>query len=128
MGKRDKGEAKALKANETHGTEVGAIAGEIAGAIVGSAAGPMGTVAGMVFGGIAGALAGRNLDSEAQRAHKHDEELDEAIGVIGGNLGSVRPGALKARVGAPSAASAGVVAARGASPAEGPMQDIDEDG
>jgi hypothetical protein len=31
------------------------------------------------------------LDREATRAHTHDEELDEVIGVSGGDLGSLRP-------------------------------------
>src|SRR5579872_1700445 len=80
---------------------LGAIAGEIAGAVVGSAAGPAGAVAGMVIGGLAGEVAGEVLEREAVRSRRHDEELDEAIGVFGGDLGAASPDAPPARIGAP---------------------------
>jgi uncharacterized membrane protein len=73
--------------SHTHGEEAGAIAGEIVGGIVGAAAGLPGAIAGMVIGGATGALAGKVLDSEAERTHVHDEELDKEIGVSGGDLG-----------------------------------------
>jgi uncharacterized membrane protein len=79
------------KPSHVHGGEVGAIAGEVAGAVLGSVAGPVGAIAGMVIGAAAGTLVGEVLDREATRAHTHDEELDEAIGVSGGDLGSLRP-------------------------------------
>jgi phage tail tape-measure protein len=81
----------APKPSHPHGKAEGAIAGEVVGAILGSAAGPAGVVAGMVIGAAAGTLVGGVLDDEAARAHKHDEELDEEIGVASGNLGIVRP-------------------------------------
>ena len=105
---------------------LGAIVGEIAGAVVGSAAGPAGAVAGMVIGGLAGEVTGEALDLEEARSRRHDEELDETIGVIGGNLGAARPGAPPARIGAPSAASVGLAGGGGSTPAEGPMQDVDD--
>lgn len=71
----------------THGAEVGAVAGEAAGAILGSAAGPAGIAAGMLLGAAAGALAGKVMDLEAERASLHDEELDEEIGVLDGDIG-----------------------------------------
>jgi len=86
----------------THGADAGTIAGELVGAIVGSAAGPAGAVAGMVAGAMAGALAGRVLEDEARRAEVHDAQLDNAIGVTGGDLGAAPPNAPSARVGAPS--------------------------
>jgi phage tail tape-measure protein len=81
---------------QRHGTDAGAVAGELVGAVVGSAAGPVGAVAGMVIGAMAGALTGRVLEEEGRRARIHDDELDAAIGVAGGDLGAARtetPGA-----------------------------------
>jgi len=75
----------------SHGEEAGAIGGEITGAIVGSMAGPPGVVAGMVIGAAAGAMLGKIIDEEAARTSHHDIELDEAIGVTKGDLGSVHP-------------------------------------
>ncbi len=74
------------------GTDAGAVAGELVGAVVGSAAGPVGTVAGMVVGAVVGALTGHVLQDEGRRNRKHDDELDEAIGVAGGDLGAARAG------------------------------------
>lgn len=76
------------KPNHAHGKEVGALAGEVVGGIVGSMAGPPGAVAGMVIGGAVGALAGGVIDSDAERAHVHDDELDETIGVTSDELGA----------------------------------------
>jgi hypothetical protein len=70
-----------------HGAEAGAIAGEVVGAVLGSAAGPPGVVAGMVLGAAAGALAGEVLDQDAERASRHDHDLDDEIGVTKGDLG-----------------------------------------
>jgi hypothetical protein len=82
---------KSPKPSHVHGEEAGAIAGEICGGLLGSAAGPPGAIAGMVIGAAAGALVGEVLDREAARAHVHDEELDEEIGVSSGNLGAAKP-------------------------------------
>ena len=120
-------ERKSVKPNEVHGGEAGAIAGEVLGGLLGSAAGPPGVVAGMVIGAVAGTLAGESLDADARRKHLRDEELDEAIGVVGGDLGAARPDAPPAKRGAPSSASSGVAALSGPAPAEGPMQNVDED-
>jgi outer membrane lipoprotein SlyB len=76
--------------SHTHGEETGAVAGGGLGALIGSAAGPAGALAGMVFGAAAGAMAGKVLDEDAERAHIHDEELDETIGVTKGSLGMPR--------------------------------------
>jgi hypothetical protein len=83
--------SQVVKLPKAHTTEAAAVAGEIVGAVVGSAAGPPGLVAGMVVGAFAGALAGKCLDSDAQRVRAHDAELDEVIGVVGGDLGAVQP-------------------------------------
>jgi hypothetical protein len=119
--------AAGIKDHGATGAEVGVIAGELAGAVVGSIAGPPGVVAGMIVGAIAGEIAGEVLDADAARRHLRDTALDEAIGVFGGDLGAARPGSPPARIGAPSAASAGVGGASGGSVAEGPIQDVDGD-
>ena len=106
-------QATPAKTSHHHGTEVGAVAGELVGAVVGSAAGPAGTVAGMVLGAIAGALTGHVLEDEHRRAQVHDEELDETIGVTGGDLGAARANALPGPTGKPSLAPAAL-----ASPAD----------
>ena len=112
----------------THTSEVAAIAGELVGAVVGSAAGPAGAVVGMVAGAMAGALAGHVLEDDARRAGAHDAQVDDAIGVTAGDLGAALPNAPPARFGAPSAASCGVESGgASASPAEGPIQDVDDD-
>lgn len=71
----------------THGGEIATVAGEIAGGVVGSVAGPPGAVAGMLVGAAAGALAGEVIDWEGQRTSRHDQELDDDIGVTKGDLG-----------------------------------------
>jgi phage tail tape-measure protein len=65
----------------------GAITGAAIGATVGVVAGPPGVVAGAVVGGILGAATGVALDIQETRAMKHDEELDEIIGVTSQDLG-----------------------------------------
>ncbi len=116
-----------LKDHCATGAELGAIAGEVAGAVVGSIAGPPGAVAGMIVGAIAGDIAGEVLDAEAKRRRLRETALDEAIGVFGGDLGAARPGSPPARIGAPSAATAGVGGAHGGTAAEGPLQNVDDD-
>ena len=115
-----------LKEHAATGAEVGAIAGELAGAVIGSIAGPPGIVAGMIVGAIAGDIAGEALDADAARARLREKALDETIGVFGGDLGAARPGSPPARIGAPSAASAGVGGAYGGTAAEGPLQNVDD--
>jgi nucleotide-binding universal stress UspA family protein len=109
-----------------HAEEVLAISGAVAGATVGIVAGPPGVAIGTVIGAAMGMAAGKTLDNEDKRKHLREEQLDRAIGVSGGDLGAAPPNQPPARVGAYSAASAGV----GASPSsssEGPIQSLDED-
>jgi len=91
--------------------------------VLGAAAGPVGMVAGGVLGGAAGAAAASALESDAKRKGAHDRELDEEIGVTGGELGAPNLKHPPARVGAYSAASAGVATSGDddEAPAEGPM-------
>jgi hypothetical protein len=111
---------------KVHAEEAATLAGEIAGALLGSAAGPVGTLAGMVIGALAGTVVGAGMDADAEQKHAHERELDEAIGVQGGDLGAAKPGAPPAVIGAFSMASSGAGGLR-STPAEGPIQAIDED-
>jgi hypothetical protein len=106
--------------------DAAAVAGEIAGGVIGIAAGPAGALAGMAIGALAGTVVGAGLEAEERRAHAHERELDEAIGLQDGDIGAAKPGAPAARIGAFSAGSSGV-APHGPSPAEGPIQDLDVD-
>jgi nitroreductase len=95
--RRDASKAASKPRSQVHGTgplhhakEAGAIAGELAGAVVGSAAGPVGAVTGMILGGVAGALTGKVLEDEQRRSEAKDSQLDEIIGVMGGEMGVPR--------------------------------------
>jgi phage tail tape-measure protein len=109
-------------AHEAEGTASGALLG----AALGTAAGPPGMVAGAIVGGLVGAVTGAVLDSEAARRDAHERELDEAIGVTGGDLGAANLKHPPARVGAYSAASSGAAAPAGETSADGPLQEPDE--
>lgn len=76
-----------IRPSHTHAAEVATVAGEIAGGVLGSAAGPPGAIAGMLVGAAAGALAGEVIDREGQWTSRHDQELDDEIGVTKGELG-----------------------------------------
>jgi hypothetical protein len=67
------------------------LSGVAAGAVTGAVAGPPGIVAGAVLGGMAGAAAVVALDEAAAMNRAKDEQLDEDIGVVGGDLGNVQP-------------------------------------
>jgi hypothetical protein len=100
----------------------GIASGAIAGAALGAAAGPPGVVAGAVLGAVAGAVAASALESDAARKAAHDRDLDDEIGVSGGDLGAPNLKHPPARGGAYSPASAGVATSDDAEPAEGPME------
>jgi hypothetical protein len=116
MSKRE--QAPVAKPHPHHTGEVAAVAGEIVGAVIGSAAGPVGVVAGMVVGALAGTLVGAGLEADEEWARKHDQKLDEEIGITGGELGAVQPG--------PSPAARGASSADESSP-DWPMQQLDAD-
>jgi hypothetical protein len=120
--KANKGDKKQKNAHVAHEAE-GVASGAAAGAVLGAAAGPAGIVAGAVLGGAAGAIAAVALDKDAARKAARTRELDEEIGVSGGDLGAPNLKHPPARVGAYSAASAGAGATSGddEEPAEGPM-------
>lgn len=102
------------------------VLGAAAGAVVGSIAGPAGAIAGAVVGGAVGAVAGGALVEEEEERHHHDEELDEVIGVIGGNIGEAPPDQPPARIGAFSRASTGTGGGGEAPSTDGPMQNVDD--
>jgi hypothetical protein len=106
--------------------ETAAVSGAVAGAAAGAVAGPLGAAAGLVVGGAAGAIAGAALADDADRRHAHDDELDREIGVTSAGIGAAPPGQPPARIGAFSAASSGAASEGGATPSEGPMQDVDD--
>jgi len=100
----------------------GAASGAVAGAVLGSIAGPPGMAAGAVIGAVAGAIAATALDVDAERSAKRTRELDEEIGVSGGDLGAPNLKHPPATSGAYSAASVDEDALVDEQPAEGPMQ------
>lgn len=110
------------RVHEAEGTASGALVG----AVVGAIAGPPGVVAGAIVGGVAGALTGAALDEESSRRAARERELDDAIGINGGDLGAPNLAHPPARVGAYSSASAGVASTSSETPAEGPMQSPEE--
>jgi hypothetical protein len=120
--KRKKENSSAIKRSGVGATDAGAIAGELAGAVIGSIAGPACALAGVVRGGIAGSVAGHVLEIDEKRAVENTKKLDEDIGVEGGDIGAARGTRVSRNV--PSPASSGV-GPEGASPAEGPIQDLD---
>jgi hypothetical protein len=108
-----------------HGAE-GAASGAVAGAIFGAVAGPPGMVAGALMGAAAGGVVAMVLDADADRRTVRTQELDEEIGVIGGDLGAPNLEHPPAKVGAYSVAASGAGTSTGDSPAEGPMQTPEE--
>lgn len=106
--------------------DVSTVGGAVAGAMVGAIAGPIGAIAGGAVGTAVGLIAGATLENEDRRASLHDEELDEQIGVIRGDMGAASPNQPPARIGAYSAGSAGV-RRPSRPPSEGPISDLDQD-
>ena len=103
-------------------------AGAAAGAALGAMAGPLGMVAGAIVGAAAGAIAASAAQDGEEEKAARDLEIDEEIGVLGGDIGApnlkhppVRNG------GAFSAASCGAGGGGGGPSAEGPMPAPPED-
>lgn len=69
------------------------LSGALVGATTGLMGGPPGVVAGGVIGGAIGALAGTVLERDRRDGFVHDVELDETIGVVGGDIGARGPAA-----------------------------------
>ncbi len=103
-----------------HESEGGATVA-LAGAVLGAAAGPPGMIAGAIIGGVAGTITGAVLDSESSKQSLRERALDAEIGVSEGALGAPNLAHPPAKVGAYSAASAGVESSPSEEPAEGPV-------
>jgi hypothetical protein len=104
-----------------HGGEVAVIrSGAVAGAATGAIAGPPGMIVGGALGGVAATLATAIVEVEEHARAEHDAKLDEAIGVIDGDLGAASPNAPPARIGAFSSGSSGAGGGH-KQPAEGTM-------
>jgi hypothetical protein len=129
MAGKDKSEKPVVEKKQhqhlVHDAE-GAGAGAVAGAVFGAVAGPPGIVAGAIIGAIAGAVTAEVMETTGERVAAHDRELDEEIGVSGGDLGAPNLKHPPAKVGAYSAAAAGAAASDGEEPAEGPMQNPED--
>ncbi|MGD0527946.1 MAG: glycine zipper domain-containing protein [Polyangiaceae bacterium] len=123
--KSEKPDRKSQHPHLAHDAE-GAASGAVVGAAVGAMAGPAGMVAGALIGAAAGALAVEAMGTESDRRAAHNAELDEEIGVMGGDLGAPNLKHPPAKVGAYSAATAGAGATSATEPAEGPMQTPEE--
>lgn len=64
------------------------VTGAVAGAATGVIAGPAGAIAGGAIGTVVGIIAGSVMGRERTRADEHDRELDDAIGVTSGTIGT----------------------------------------
>lgn len=94
--------------------------GVISGAAIGAMAGPVGVAVGAAVGAAAGAAgAAASSIAEAKR-EKDDAELDETIGVEGGDLGAPNLKHPPSQRGAYSVASSGAGSGGTVVPAEGP--------
>jgi len=124
MTTKSKTKSEATKAKTLEHEVEGGLSGAVAGAVFGAMAGPPGIAAGAVIGAVAGALAGGALDDEAAADTQRTSELDETIGMTGGELGAPNLRHPPAKVGAYSSASALGGASEGdsATPAEGGIE------
>jgi phage tail tape-measure protein len=87
MVKRDKTLQTRASRHVAQEAEVG-LSGAVAGAAVGAIAGPPGALAGAIIGGVVGTIVGAALDNKDADEEAHDAELDEDIGVVGGEIGA----------------------------------------
>ncbi len=67
---------------------LGVILGISAGIFTGIIAGPVGALIGFCAGAVAGTAAGMAMDRDEGRRAARSRELDEIIGVTGGNMGA----------------------------------------
>jgi hypothetical protein len=118
----EKTPAQERREHVAHEAEAG-VSAAVVGAAVGAIGGPPGAVAGAVIGGVVGVLAELALEHEADAVAQHEAELDDEIGVSGGEMGAPNLEHPAAVVGAYSAgASGGGDRSSSVPPAEGPMQ------
>ena len=113
--------AEATTLRHQHAAEA-SVGGALAGAALGAIGGPPGAVAGAVIGGVIAAVATEVIEQDEDNRALHDKQLDEEIGVYGGELGAPNLKHPPARHGLYSAASAGVSSGpTDSAPAEGPL-------
>lgn len=120
-------EVHGLKAHSGAPAALEVLSGMAAGAAVGAFAGPPGMIAGAVIGSAIGVAASLALDAQREEERVHEEDLDEAIGVIGGNLGEASPNQPPPKVGAFSVAAMGAGSSGEGEDTDGPMQNLDSD-
>lgn len=94
--------------------------GVVAGAAVGAMAGPPGAVVGAVIGAAAGAVGAAAASIDDANREENEAELDDTIGVSGGDLGAPSLKHPPSKRGTFSAASAGAGGGGTTVPAEGP--------
>lgn len=107
---------------------VGAGVGALAGAGLGAVGGPPGAIVGALVGGVAGALASLALEASSAGEAAHQADLDEEIGVVGGDLGAPGLEHPPSKSGAFSSAAMGAGTATGSddqASAEGPIPPAD---
>jgi hypothetical protein len=102
------------------------LAGAVAGAAAGAVAGPPGMAIGAIIGGAVGAVAGEVLHLDHIAAEAKEEALQRVLGADGVNLAVDSPNQAPSR-GIFHLASLGLSTGSGPSPAEGPMQNIEND-
>jgi phage tail tape-measure protein len=103
-----------------------ALGGALAGAAAGALAGPPGMAIGAILGGAVGAVAGEVLHLDHVAAEAREEALDRELCADGVNLAAEFPNQAPSR-GIFHTASLGVSTGSGPGPAEGPMQNIEDD-
>jgi hypothetical protein len=105
---------------------ISAFAGALGGIALGIVAGPIAMVIGGLLGAVGGAGVGDALGRIQEHRSLHDDQMDESIGVIDGNLGVAAWDAPPARIGAYSASSAGAISTTiDSAPVEGPFPAAD---
>jgi len=119
------GDSRSSKTKRLEHEAEGGASGALVGAVLGASAGPPGAIAGAIIGGVAGALAGAALDRESSASEQRTRELDEEIGVTGGDLGAPNLEHVPPTSGAYSPESSGAAPPAEDVPAEGPIQTPD---
>lgn len=106
---------------------MGVLSGMAAGAVAGSIAGPPGLITGALLGSAVGAIASIALGAHEVENLQRDEELDQDIGVINGDIGEARPDQPPTVIGAFSAATMGMGGGSEMPPSEGPIQNVENE-
>jgi hypothetical protein len=102
--------------------------GAVSGAVIGAMAGPPGIAIGAAIGAAAGAIGAAASSIADANREKNEAELDDTIGLSGGDLGAPSLKHPPSKRGVYSAASAGIGAPGGnAAPAEGPTPPADSE-